>query len=121
MPVRYPPEGRPPAGRPRKGAKPQTRVVAYIEPEQSFWRRVGRRLISPPFLIAFAVLAMVVIVPLIYYWTVFSGRIDNLLKGEVYTRSAGIYAAPRQLRVGQVLTQERLLEFLQHSGYVEKS
>ena len=32
---------------------------------------------------------------LIYYWTVFSGRIDNLLAGEVYTRTAGIYAAPK--------------------------
>jgi hypothetical protein len=31
---------------------------------------------------------------LIYYWTVFSRRIDNLLQGEVFTRSAGIYAAP---------------------------
>jgi hypothetical protein len=29
-------------------------------------------------------------------WTVFSGRIDNLLKGEVFTRTAGIYAAPKQ-------------------------
>jgi len=67
------------------------------------------------------VLALIVIVPLIYYWTVFSGRIDTLLKGEVYTRSAGIYAAPKQLRVGQALTQERLVEFLQHAGYVEKS
>jgi len=44
-----------------------------------------------------------------------------LLKGEVFTRSAGIYAAPKQLRVGQTLTQENLIEFLKHSGYVEKS
>jgi penicillin-binding protein 1B len=78
-------------------------------------------LLSPPVLITLAVLALIVIVPLIYYWTVYSARIDNLLRGEVYTRSAGIYAAPKQLRVGQPLTQERLLEFLQHAGYVEKS
>lgn len=76
---------------------------------------------SPPALIAIAVIAMVIIVPLVYYWTVFSGRIDNLLKGEVYTRSAGIYAAPKQLRIGQPLTPERLIAFLQHAGYVEKS
>jgi len=58
---------------------------------------------------------------LVYYWTVFSGRIDNLLKGEVFTRSAGIYAAPKQLRVGQALTPERLIELLKHAGYVEKT
>jgi penicillin-binding protein 1B len=58
---------------------------------------------------------------LVYYWTVFSGRIDNLLKGEVFTRSAGIYAAPKQLRVGQVLTPEHLIELLKHAGYVEKA
>lgn len=87
----------------------------------SFWRRLLRRLISPPGLITIAVLATIVIIPLVYYWTVFSGRIDNLLRGEVFTRSAGIYAAPKQLRVGQSLTQGRLVEFLQHAGYVEKS
>jgi len=57
----------------------------------------------------------------IYYWTVFSARIDNLLAGEVYTRSAGIYAAPKQLRVGQAMTPERLVEFLKRAGYVEKT
>jgi penicillin-binding protein 1B len=67
------------------------------------------------------ILATVVIGFLVYYWTVFSGRIDNLLKGEVFTRSAGIYAAPKQLRVGQVLTPEHLIELLKHAGYVEKA
>ena len=66
-------------------------------------------------------LTTVIIGCLVYYWTVFSGRIDNLLKGEVFTRSAGIYAAPKQLRVGQPLTPEKLIEFLKHAGYVEKS
>lgn len=107
--------------RPKKDPRPNSRIVAYAEPELSFWRRLARRLVSPPALIAFAVIATLIIVPLVYYWTVFSGRIDNLLKGEVFTRSAGIYAAPKQLRKGQVLTQERLIAFLQHAGYVEKS
>jgi len=65
--------------------------------------------------------ATVITGSLIYYWTIFSGRIDNLLKGEVFTRSAGIYAAPKQLRVGQTLTPERLIELLKHAGYVEKT
>src|SRR6185295_12124921 len=51
----------------------------------------------------------------------FSGRIDNLLKCEIFTRSAGIYAAPKQLRIGQALTTDKLIDFLKHAGYVEKS
>ncbi|HAF15926.1 MAG TPA: penicillin-binding protein [Blastocatellia bacterium] len=122
MPVRYPPEGKLPNGvRPRKDQRSQSRIVAYAEPERSFRRRFLRRLLSPPVIIPAVVLATLVVGFLVYYWTIFSGRIDNLLKGEVFTRSAGIYAAPKQLRVGQTLTQENLIEFLKHSGYVEKS
>jgi len=72
-------------------------------------------------IIPLAAIAVIVIAFLIYYWTVFSGRIDNLLKGEVFTRSAGIYAAPKQLHVGQAISQEQLLELLKSSGYVEKA
>jgi penicillin-binding protein 1B len=77
--------------------------------------------LSPVLIIPLAVFATLLVGFLVYYWTVFSGRIDNLLKGEVFTRSAGIYAAPKQLRVGETLTQENLIEFLKRSGYVEKS
>src|SRR6266446_4208683 len=120
MPVRYPPEGKPPGIRAGKDSR-QSRVVAYTQPDPSFGRRLLRRLLSPPVIIPLAAIAVIVIGFLVYYWTVFSGRIDNLLKGEVFTRSAGIYAAPKQLRVGQVLTPERLVELLKHTGYVEKS
>src|SRR5882672_3782850 len=122
MPVRYPPEARPLEGkRSKKDSRSQSRIVAYTEPEVVFRRRLVRRLISPPVIIPVLILATVVIGFLVYYWTVFSGRIDNLLKGEVFTRSAGIYAAPKQLRVGQVLTPEHLIEWLKHAGYVEKA
>jgi penicillin-binding protein 1B len=55
-----------------------------------------------------------------YYWIIFSARIDNLLKGEVYTRSAGIYAAPKQIRAGQNISLDDLLAYLKRSGYVER-
>jgi penicillin-binding protein 1B len=58
---------------------------------------------------------------LIYYWTVFSGRIDNLLAGEVFTRTAGIYAAPKQLRVNDSVSQSDVIAFLKRAGYVEQS
>ena len=122
MPVRYPPEETPPAGkRSRRDSRSQSRIVAYAEPQKSRTRRIARRLISPLVIIPVLFLATLVVGFLVYYWTVFSGRIDNLLKGDVYTRSAGIYAAPKQLRVGQALTPDRLIEFLKHAGYVEKA
>jgi penicillin-binding protein 1B len=114
---RYPPEGTPPAGKFSR----KSRVVAYSEPTVSFKRRVFRRLLSPVIVIPLLVVAAVVIGFLIYYWTVFSGRIDNLLAGEVFTRSAGIYAAPKQLRVGQGLAPEKLIDLLKHAGYVDKN
>ncbi|MGH9882634.1 MAG: transglycosylase domain-containing protein, partial [Pyrinomonadaceae bacterium] len=38
----------------------------------------------------------------------------------VYTRSAGIYAAPKQLRVGENLSEDELIAFLKRAGYVER-
>lgn len=110
----------PPGRRTKKDSRSQSRIVSYAQPENSLGRRVARRLISPPVIIPVLVLATVVLGFFVYYWTVFSGRIDNLLKGDVFTRSAGIYAAPKQLRVGQAITPDHLVELLKHSGYVEK-
>lgn len=98
-----------------------TRVVAYAEPPRSFGKRLLRFLLSPPVLIPVGIITAIVLAVLVYYWTVFSNRIDNLLAGEVFTRSAGIYAAPKQLRAGQPVSQEELLTFLKRAGYVEKS
>ncbi|HSS21156.1 MAG TPA: PBP1A family penicillin-binding protein [Pyrinomonadaceae bacterium] len=118
---KYPPEGIPPGGKfSKKDPRSRSRVVAYTAPPVTFKRRVLRRLFSPYIVVPVFVVTAVIVGFLIYYWTVFSGRIDNLLAGEVFTRSAGIYAAPKQLRVGQSLAPEKLIELLKHSGYVEK-
>ncbi len=104
----------------RRGGQQPPRVIHYDEPEPSFFRRLLRFLLKPyiaiPALVIFALCATV----LIYYWIVFSSRIDNLLKGEVFTRSAGIYAAPKQIRVGQNISQEDLIGYLRRAGYVER-
>ncbi|HEV2834852.1 MAG TPA: PBP1A family penicillin-binding protein [Pyrinomonadaceae bacterium] len=115
MPVRYPPNNpTPPGGR-------HPRVVSYVEREPSFIRRLLRRLLSLPVLVPLVFVGAAVLGVLIYYWTVFSGRIDNLLAGEVFTRSAGIYAAPKQLRVNETISQSDLIAFLKRAGYVEKT
>ena len=122
MPVRYPPEsGKPPAPRGPRYLSRSGRIVQYQEPQQSFQRRFARRLLSAPVIIPLFLGAALVVSVLVYYWTVFSGRIDNLLKGDVYTRSAGIYAAPKQLRVGENLSEDDLVAYLKRAGYVEKN
>ncbi|MBD0371620.1 MAG: PBP1A family penicillin-binding protein [Pyrinomonadaceae bacterium] len=123
MGVRYPPENRvPPVA--KKGKRPNrggSRIVRYSEPEPGFFRRWSRRIFRPPVIIALVFLSTVTIGILGYYWWVFSGRIDNLLNGDVFTRSAGIYAAPRELRTGENLSVDDLVAYLKRAGYVEKS
>ena len=118
MPVRYPPN----QVSSTKGSRgPRTgRLVAYAEPEQSFLRRISRRLFSAPVVIPVVFIGAITLGVLIYYWTVFSARIDNLLAGEVFTRSAGIYAAPKQLHVSETISQDDLISYLKRAGYVEK-
>jgi penicillin-binding protein 1B len=119
MPVRYPPDNRYPRTTNRDLKKPG--VVSYVAQRPSFLRRVLRRLFSAPVLIPLAFVSAIVFGVLIYYWTVFSGRIDNLLAGEVFTRTAGIYAAPKQLRVNETISQADVITFLKRAGYVEKT
>src|SRR5687768_15640493 len=121
MPVRYPPSDRvPPVSRGGRGVSRTRRIVSYEEPGTTFPRRLGRRFFSAPVIIPLTVLLVIVFGILIYYWTIFSGRIDTILRGEVFTRSAGIYAAPKQLRVGETLSQDELIAYLKRAGYVEK-
>jgi penicillin-binding protein 1B len=82
---------------------------------------VLRRLFSAPVIIPLVFVSAIVLGVLIYYWTIFSGRIDNLLAGEVYTRTAGIYAAPKQLRVNESIAETDVIAFLKRAGYVEKT
>ncbi|HKU73141.1 MAG TPA: PBP1A family penicillin-binding protein [Pyrinomonadaceae bacterium] len=120
MPVRYPPDDK---QYPRKTNRDlrTPRVVSYVESRPSFPRRVVRRLFSAPVIVPVVFVSAIVLGVLIYYWTVFSGRIDNLLAGEVYTRTAGIYAAPKQLRVNETISQTDVISFLKRAGYVEKT
>jgi penicillin-binding protein 1B len=96
-------------------------MVSYVETRPSFARRFVRRLFSAPIIVPIVFVGAVVLGILIYYWTVFSGRIDNLLAGEVFTRTAGIYAAPKQLRVNESISPTDVIAFLKRAGYVEQS
>src|SRR6266700_2410319 len=103
-----------------RGRMRQPRVVTFDEPKQGSLRRLLGLFLKPYIAIPLVFLAAIMIGGLGYYWTVFSARIDNLLKGEVFTRSAGIYAAPKQLRVGENISEEEVIAYLKRAGYVEK-
>src|SRR2546421_7339205 len=84
-------------------------------------RRWARRIFRPPVIIALVVLTTFTVGIFSYYYWVFSARIDRLISGEIYTRSAGIYTAPRELRVGTPLSADDLVARLKRANYVEKS
>src|SRR5215831_15318693 len=104
----------------RGGGAQSARVIRYQQPEPGFFRRLVGFVFRPYFIIPLIFFSAVLIALLAYYWVVFSARIDNLLKGEVFTRSAGIYAAPKQIRAGQNISQQDLVSYLKRAGYVER-
>src|SRR5258707_3137550 len=119
MAIRHPPDDYNPRII-RGGRIPPPRVVRYDEPRRGFLARVLRFLLKPYIVLPAFCLAALVVGVLAYYWIIFSARIDNLLKGEVYTRSAGIYAAPKPIRAGQALSQDDLVAYLKRAGYVAR-
>src|SRR4051812_44850230 len=120
MAIRHPPDNNvPPVIRRQRGEAP--RVIRFEEPRTGFGRRLLRLLFRPYLIIPIVLVSGLCIALLAYYWVVFSGRIDNLLRGEVFTRSAGIYAAPKQIRVGQTISEDDLIGYLKRSGYVERN
>src|SRR5918992_6144193 len=106
MALRHPPKDYvPPPARQRRGA----RVVRFEEPPEGFFRRWRRRILRPAVVIPVVFLTTLCVGVLGYYYWVFSERVDRLLRGEVFTRSAGVYAAPRQIRVGEGMSVDDLV------------
>ena len=105
----------------RGGRIPPPRVVRYVEEAPPGFSRSLLRFLLRPYIVIPAVLVTAVVISVfVYYWIIFSARIDNLLKGEVFTRSAGIYAAPKQIRAGQNISEDDLVAYLKRAGYVER-
>src|SRR5215831_18503286 len=120
MAIRHPPDNHvPPVIRRQRGGAP--RVFRYEQPRPSFPRRLLRFFIRPYIIIPALLFAGLTIALLSYYWVIYSGRIDNLLRGDVFTRSAGIYAGPKQIRVGQAISEDDLIAYLKRAGYVERN
>src|SRR5438128_6634503 len=119
MAIRHPPDDYIPRII-RGGRIPPPRVVRYDEPRRGFFARLLRFFLKPYIIIPALFFTALCVGVLVYYWVTFSARIDNLLKGEVFTRSAGIYAAPKQIRASQNISEDDLVSYLKRAGYVER-
>jgi penicillin-binding protein 1B len=111
---------RKPGKRVRKVGKPASKTRAYKKPRKSLFRRVLRLIFNPVTVALAGVLFLVVFLTGMYFWFEFSDRINLLLAGEVFTRTAGIYSAPKTLRAGEKISMEELEEYLRSAGYIKK-
>jgi penicillin-binding protein 1B len=108
--------------KPPKGWVKSRRPASYQAPPPSRWRRAFRWVVNGWTISSALVLALIVFLTLMYYWFQFSDTIDRrLLSGEVYTASAGIYSAPKLLKVGEGTTMPELIDYLKTAGYIERN
>ncbi|MEJ7618844.1 MAG: hypothetical protein WKF30_18145 [Pyrinomonadaceae bacterium] len=119
MAVRDPPQNNVPPTTAANRHPP--RVTKYHEPPPSFKRRWLRRILHPILVVPIILLITLGAFVLGYFYLQFSERIDARLRGDIFTRAAGIYAAPKELRIGAAISADALVERLKSGGYVEKS
>lgn len=106
---------------PPKNWRGRPRVKTYQAPPESRWRRILRFFINPITIFGSLFVLLGVFLTLTYFWFEYSDKVDLLLKGEVFTHSAGIYSAPKTLREGEAITPENLINYLKSAGYIEKN
>lgn len=104
-----------------RGNSRSKRIVKFQEKKPNIIKRIFRFFFRPLFIVPVALIVIVVIGVLVYFWQVFSQRVDTLLSGEIFTRSAGIYSTPKELHLGEKISAEELVAYLKAAGYVEKN
>ena len=88
--------------------------------KKSLFRRGLRLIFNPVSVGLFALVFLGVFLIGTYFWFEFSEKIDRLLSGEVFTRNAGIYSAPKLLKKGEKITADGLAAYLKSAGYIKK-
>ncbi|MEQ1642336.1 MAG: PBP1A family penicillin-binding protein [Pyrinomonadaceae bacterium] len=107
---------------PPKGWVKSRRASSYQAPPDSRLKRLLRKVFNVWTLAIAGVLLVAGFLTLTYFWFEFSDRIDRrLLSGEVFTASAGIYSAPKTLKVGEAINAQGLIEYLKSAGYIERN
>jgi penicillin-binding protein 1B len=103
-----------------------SRRAKFVVPEnESRFRRVRRWIFNflthPGFYLPTIILIFGAIFMLAYFWIEFSARVDGLLRGEIFTPSAGIYSAPKTIRTGETSDANKIVAYLKAANYVEKT
>ena len=107
---------------PPKGWKKAHGRSVYKAPPPTLFRRVLAKVFNVWTISIAAFLFLAVFLTLSYYWFEFSDRIDRrLLSGEVFTPTAGIYSAPKTLRVDEAISMQDLITYLKSAGYIERN
>lgn len=107
---------------PPKGWVNARRGTVYKAPPPSRTRRIINKIFNRYTLAAALILLVTGFLTFTYFWFEFSDRIDRkLLSGEVFTPSAGIYSAPKTLKVDEALSLQGLIDYLKSAGYIEKN
>lgn len=107
---------------PPKGWVKARRQVSFKAPPKSRIRRLIGLVFNRWTLIISLIVLLITFLSLTYFWFEFSDRIDRrLLSGEVFTPTAGIYSAPKTLRVDESISMQELTDYLRSAGYIEKN
>ena len=106
---------------PPRGWRSKHPVKAFQAPKPPLFRRVLRWIFNPVTVLSSLLVLLGIGLTLTYFWFDYSDRIDLLLKGEVYTNTAGIYSAPKNLKEKELISAEDLTAYLKSAGYVEKN
>ncbi|MBA2606866.1 MAG: PBP1A family penicillin-binding protein [Acidobacteria bacterium] len=96
-------------------------VKSFQQPPRSLFRRILHLIFNPVTYFVSLSILLGVFLTLSYFWFEYSDRVDSLLRGEVFTRTAGIYSAPKTLKTGENISLEDLTDYLKTAGYIEKN
>lgn len=95
--------------------------TVYKAPPPSLFRRILRLIFNPLTIGIFLFSILGVFLTLTYFWFEYSDKVDLLLRGEVFTNTAGVYSAPKTLKNGEEISAEDLVFYLKSAGYIEKN
>jgi penicillin-binding protein 1B len=92
---------------------------------QTSWRQTSLRrsyqvATSRFFLIPLVIVSLILIGVLFYYYNLYTQIIDARLRGDVFVRSSGIYAAPLNLYDGSGMRMGALISHLRSVGYIDQ-
>jgi penicillin-binding protein 1B len=89
----------------------------YLTFRQAPFKRVYYHATSRVILAPLVILGFILIGAAFYYWNRYSAIIDAGLRGDIFVRSSGIYAAPLSIRDGSGTRMNDVIAHLQKLGY----